>query len=113
VSAFDVELLGKMRAIKTLYHRNWLNFWLGSDSMLEVNAFSNSDIVTWHLSNIWFNCMKLINSMNFVVSHIFREGNQCTDSLANFSITIQGLFSWKSSPSFVTSFFDSKQVRNA
>jgi len=86
-----------MRAIEIAYHKNWLNFWLESDSILVVNAFSNKSIVPSHLSNRWLNCMKLLASMNFVVSHIFREGNQCADSLANFGLTIQGLFSWESS----------------
>jgi len=104
ISAFHVELLGAMRAIEIAFQRNWLNFWLESDSMLVVNAFSNSNIVPWHLSNRWLNCMKLLTSMNFVISHIFREGNQCVDSLANFGLTIQGLFSWESAPSFISSF---------
>jgi len=104
VSAFHVELLGAMRAIEIAFQRKWLNSWLKSDSMLVVNAFFNSSIVPWHLSNRWFNCMKLLNSMNIVVSHIFREGNQCVDSLANYGLTIQGLFSWESAPSFISSF---------
>jgi hypothetical protein len=110
VSAFHAELLGAMRAIEIAYQRNWLNFRLESDSMLVVNAFSNSTIVPWQLSNRWSNCMKLINDMNFVISHIFREGNQCADSLANFDLIIQGLFSWESAPSFISSFLVQKCI---
>jgi len=39
--------------------------------------------------------------MNFVISHIFREGNQCADSLANIGVSIQGLFSWETAPAEV------------
>jgi hypothetical protein len=51
---------------------------------------SVDSIVPWHLSNMWFNCKKLITNMNFIVSHIFREENQCADSLAN----IWSIHSW-------------------
>jgi len=32
--------------------------------------------------------------MNFVVSHIYREGNHCADRLANFGLSIQGISFW-------------------
>lgn len=105
VSALHAELIGATRAIETAYHRNWINFWLESDSMLVVMAFSNDSIVPWHLRNKWFNCKRLLTGMNFMVSHIFREGNQHADSLANFGLTLQGLFSWESAPPFLSSFF--------
>jgi len=49
--------------------------------------------------------------MIFVVSHIFRVGNQYVDSLANFGSTIQGLFSWESTPSFISSFLIQNKLR--
>ena len=42
--------------------------------------------------------------MNFVVSHIYREGNQCTDSLANIGLANQGLSSWESAPAAICYF---------
>jgi ribonuclease HI len=104
VSAFYAELLGAMRAIETAFQRSWTNFWLELDSMLVVMAFSNNDIAPWQLRNRWSNCMKLLINMIFIVSHIFREGNQCVDSLANFGLALQGLFSWETTPSFLSSF---------
>ncbi|AES73900.2 hypothetical protein MTR_3g110500 [Medicago truncatula] len=41
-----------MRSIEVAHQKHWLNFW-------------------------WFNCKKLLQDMNFVISHIYREGNQC------------------------------------
>jgi len=73
--ALRAELCGSMRAIEVAHQKNWLNFWLESDSMLVVRAFSNDSIVPWCVSNRWFNCKKLLMDMNFVVSHIYREGN--------------------------------------
>jgi len=100
-SAFIAEICGAMRAIEIAHQRNWTNFWLETDSMLVVVAFANDTIVPWNLCNRWCNCKKLTLSMNFVISHIFREGNQCVDSLANVGLSIQGLFSWETAPAEV------------
>jgi len=93
--AFQAELCGAMRAIEIAHQRNWINFWLETDSKLVVMAFSNDSDVPWNLSNRWFNCKKLLFGMNFVISHIYREGNQCADSLANIGLSLQGLFVWE------------------
>lgn len=60
--------------------------------MLVVMAFSNDSIVPWNLSNRWFNCKKLLFGMNFMVSPIFREGNQCDEFLAYIGLSMQGFF---------------------
>ena len=36
--------------------------------------------------------------MNFIVSHIYREGNTCADSLANIGLTISDTLWWDSAP---------------
>ncbi|MCH91676.1 glycerol-3-phosphate dehydrogenase [Trifolium medium] len=87
MSAFKAELCGAMRAIEIAHSKNWMNLWLESDSILVVKAFSSSVLVPWALNNRWRNCRKLSSSMNFVVSHVYREGNQCVDGLANIGVT--------------------------
>lgn len=37
--------------------------------------------------NRWYNWLDLISSINFLISHVFREGNTCTDKLANIGLT--------------------------
>jgi hypothetical protein len=37
-----------------------------------VLAFKSSLLVPWVLSNRWHNCLLLTQSMNFIVSRIFR-----------------------------------------
>jgi hypothetical protein len=59
---------------------------LETHSKLVVLAFKNSSIIPWQLSNRWSNCLVLISHMNFVVSHIFREGNQSADAIANIGL---------------------------
>jgi ribonuclease HI len=85
-NAFYAELVGAMKAIELAAAHGWNNLWLETDSKLVVLAFKNSSIVPWQLSNMWSNCLVLTSHMNFVVSHIFREGNQSADALANLGL---------------------------
>jgi ribonuclease HI len=102
--AFQAELCGAMRAIEIAHQKNWLNLWLETDSKLVVLAFSNEAIIPWNLSNRWFNCKRLLSTMHFVISHIYREGNQCADSLANIGLSLHGLFVWETVPTCISSF---------
>jgi hypothetical protein len=84
-----------MRAIEIAHCKNWKNLWLESNSTLVVkNFFSSSTLVPWILGNRWLNCLKLTRNINFVVSHVFRQGNQCADGLANIGLSIDRLTVW-------------------
>jgi hypothetical protein len=39
--------------------------------------------------------------MNFVVSHIFREGNVAADSLANHGLVLNSVLFWHDPPDFI------------
>jgi len=82
------ELSGAMRSIEFASSKNWSNFWLETDSMLVVQAFRNQGIVPWQLRNRWCNCLRITSNMNFLVSHVFREGNACADALANIGLSL-------------------------
>jgi ribonuclease HI len=86
-NAFHAELSGAMRAIEIAAANSWSNLWLELDSSLVVNAFHNNSAIPWSLQNRWENCIYLLGSMNFIVSHIYKEGNQCADALANFGLS--------------------------
>jgi len=51
--------------------------------MLVFLAFKSHQPIPWQLKNRWDDCMQIISSMNFIVSHIYREENHCADNLAN------------------------------
>jgi ribonuclease HI len=104
-SAFKAELCGAMRAIELANYTNWKNLWLESDSSLVVLAFKSIDLVPWELSNRWKNCLKITSGMNFVVSHVYREGNQCADGLANLGLSIDRFTIWNELPQEISSFF--------
>jgi ribonuclease HI len=84
--AFFTELLGAIRAIEIAYQNHWLNLWLETDSQLVVKAFNNHTLISWPLRNHWLNCLLLTSNMNFLVSHIYRESNECADVLANVKL---------------------------
>ena len=100
-NALHAELSGAMRAIEIAASRNWTHLWLELDSSLVVNAFKSNSMVPWHLRNRWYNCLCLTRNMNFMVSHIFREGNPCADSLANVGLTLDHLTCWYNLPPFI------------
>jgi ribonuclease HI len=85
-SAFFAELSGAIKAIEIAYENHWLNFWLETDSVLVVKAFSNLSLIPWSLRNRWMNCLLMTRSMIFFVSHVYREGNVCADVLANLGL---------------------------
>ncbi|XP_058759807.1 uncharacterized protein LOC131633112 [Vicia villosa] len=82
------ELSGAMMAIEFAYEKNWSNIWLETDSTAVVKAFNSPYTVPWFIRNRWFNCISLVANWNFVVSHIYREGNSCADTLASLGLNI-------------------------
>jgi len=45
--------------------------------------------------------MEVTKSMNFIVSHIYREGNVCTDALANIGLNLNGFMWWHDAPNSI------------
>lgn len=83
-----------MRAIELAKQYGWNNLWLECDSSLVINAIKNNSLVPWRVRNIWMNCMFIVNSMNFMATHVFREGNVCADILANVGLSLSHLTVW-------------------
>lgn len=57
------------------------------------------------LRNICKHCAQILKNMNFFVSHIYREGNQCVDGLANIGLYLDQFTIWHTIPSSLTSDF--------
>lgn len=67
-----------------------------------MEAFASIKLVPWSLRNRWRNCLYLVSKMSFHVSHIYREGNACVDSLASKGFVIRNFFWWNHLPSFIS-----------
>ena len=104
-NALHAELSGAMRAIELANTFQWKNLWLEADSELVVKAFKNPYLVPWRLKNRWMNCLQLTLSMNFVITHIYREGNQCADTLASIGFNVAHLTVWNVLPDCVRAEF--------
>ncbi|XP_058776647.1 uncharacterized protein LOC131650967 [Vicia villosa] len=92
-NAFLAELFGAILAIEIARQKNWNNLWLETDSTLVVLAFSKPHMVPWAFRSRWENVINHTKSINFLVTHIYREGNYCADRLANIGLHVQG-FTW-------------------
>lgn len=104
-NAFFAELSGAMRAIELVKQRDWQSLWLESDSKLVVNALKNITQVPWKLRNRWENCIPVTKNMNFMVSHVFREGNDCADMFANIGLNSNCLTIWLDIPECIKANF--------
>lgn len=99
-NAFQAELIGAMRAIETAHQNSWNHLWLERDSAMVLHALKANIQMPCNLRNIWNKCKHMIKSMIFFfVSHVFREGNQCTDGLSNIFLTLDHFTTWNYIPS--------------
>jgi ribonuclease HI len=109
-SAF-AELSGALKAIEIAFEKNWLNLWLETDSEIVVAAFKNPNKqIAWPLRNRWRNALWMIGQMNFIVSHIYREGNGVADLIANFGLNYSTSTSWNSAPLFIVDSLESNKL---
>jgi ribonuclease HI len=105
-TSYFAELSGAIKAIEIAFDNKWNNLWLETDSMLVVNAFKNPAVgVAWPLRNRWRNALTKSTQMNFLVTHIFREGNKVADLFANFGLNVNLFTTWNLVPRFIMDCF--------
>jgi ribonuclease HI len=96
--AFLAELSGIMRAIELAFDRGWHSLWIECDSKLATMAFNYYHMVPCHIRNRWDNCLDKTLSMNFLITHVYREGNHCAIKLANLGLSLQNFVWWNELP---------------
>jgi ribonuclease HI len=102
-SSCFAEFSGACRAIEIAYQRNWRYLWLESDSSIVVSAFNNpAKPVFWDLRNRWKNVLIRISQMNCIVTHIYREGNQVADLMANHGLSLSSIMYWYEPPLLIS-----------
>jgi ribonuclease HI len=110
-TSYFAELCGAMRAIEIAFQNNWHNIWIKTDSTLVASAFQSPNrTVPWVLRNRWKNVLHMVDSMNCIVTHIFREGNQVADLIANHGLNLASIVYWQVASLFIRDCFDKKQV---
>ncbi|WCJ34681.1 hypothetical protein M5689_015975 [Euphorbia peplus] len=99
--AHIAELRAAIMAIYIARDKGWNNLWLECDSSYVVSLFrARSWDVPWSVRSDWIRCLQMLSSMNFVVSHIFREGNGVADALSKYGQTCSIFAWWHSCPTF-------------
>ncbi|KAM5549742.1 hypothetical protein ABKV19_000918 [Rosa sericea] len=93
-SSVDAEIMAVIQAIELAWVREWKHIWLEVDSAMVLNFLRAPHLVPWRLRVAWDNCLHRISQMQFKSSHIFREGNQVADALANVGLSSSGLVWW-------------------
>lgn len=109
-SSLRAELIAAMIVIETASSKGWNCLWLECDSLLVTKAFCSLELIPWKLRTRWRNCLLLTRSMNFYVSHTFREGNSCVDKLASFGIASKCFTWWDGIPVFVMEDFSRNRL---
>ncbi|KAF1894302.1 hypothetical protein Lal_00004226 [Lupinus albus] len=77
---------------------------------VQIAKQKEKGIIPWRLANSWHRCLGWIASMNFKVSHIYREGNACADSLASFGAFSQMYTWWDDVPGFIFEDFNRNRL---
>jgi len=57
--------------------------------------------------------MTYLRPMNFIITHIYREGNQVADILATFALSSDQKMYWQEAPLFIRESYVKKQIRLA
>ncbi|XP_019434823.1 PREDICTED: uncharacterized protein LOC109341375 [Lupinus angustifolius] len=96
-----VEFKAALMAVEFAKKKGWNSIWLECDSSLVVDMFKGEAEVSWKLAAKWCRCRTTLSSMDFHVSHIFREGNACVDMLAKFGVNSKTFIWWNDIPSFI------------
>lgn len=56
--------------------------------MSVIKAFNSPYLLPWNIRNRWVICINLITNWSCVVSHIFRDDNNCADELVNLDLNL-------------------------
>ena len=77
-----------MRAIlaELAWSKGFRRIWLECDSFLFCQTFNSFNLIRWSFRGRCRKCIKICKEIEFKVSHIFREGNHCTDKLASLGL---------------------------
>ncbi|XP_019442368.1 PREDICTED: uncharacterized protein LOC109347095 [Lupinus angustifolius] len=85
-NAIFAEFHVVMHAVNIASNRGWQNLWIEVDSMMLLDIFSGKSNPPQNLLNDWIRCKDKLQTMNYTITHIFREGNTCADKLTSYGI---------------------------
>ncbi|KAL5729274.1 hypothetical protein ACHQM5_002248 [Ranunculus cassubicifolius] len=98
------ELCGFIKMIELASLKSWFLLWVKTDSqVLLAKVRSKSKDVPYQLRAKWERALRQLEGKQFSITHIYREGNQVADGLANLACTIDDFIWWYQFPREVAS----------
>ncbi|KAM5549758.1 hypothetical protein ABKV19_000926 [Rosa sericea] len=98
-TALEAELQAIIHAVTIASGKGWTSLWIECDLAVAIHFLANKNCsVPWRLTVDWSNCCTILSSMQIRFSHIYREGNQVADCLANYGVDHEGHYWWDSCP---------------
>ncbi|KAF5454996.1 hypothetical protein F2P56_024616 [Juglans regia] len=76
------ELNSLVEGIRRCYALGFYRVQIENDSQLVVNWIVKNKSPIWYLEDFWVELQEHLNSLEYTVNHIFREGNIVADFLA-------------------------------
>lgn len=89
-----VEFMAAVVAIEKSKAMNWTKLWPDTDCSLVVKAFSDATMTPWKIKTRWLQSWNYTISIDFRITHIFRETNFCADLLLVNIDLKSNIFSW-------------------
>ncbi|XP_058783119.1 uncharacterized protein LOC131657775 [Vicia villosa] len=87
--AVSAELLAAITAMEKMKEMGFQKVWLESDCLLVIKAFSDISLVPWKIRSRWLGCLEHTRSIEFMITHAYREANFCADLLANLGLALR------------------------
>lgn len=104
-TTFVAEASAFIKAVHLALLKNWFPLWVETDSMTLCTKIKNMDLeVPWHMKAKWRRWLKSLEGKQFMVSHVYREGNQIADALANIGCMLDDFTWWFQYPTSVSRF---------
>ncbi|XP_058767147.1 uncharacterized protein LOC131640782 [Vicia villosa] len=85
------EFMATVMAIEKTKMMKWNKLWIETGCKLVVLAFSNSNLVPWKLKSLWLMCWDYTLSIDFRITHIYREANFCADFWVNIGFNSKAI----------------------
>jgi hypothetical protein len=83
-----------MDVVKIAPHKGCSHLCLKSDSMLVSLAFKSLETDPWQMKSRQKNCVHMISSNYFIVSHIHIKENHCVNKLTNLGLGVDSSIWW-------------------
>ncbi|KAH0746058.1 hypothetical protein KY285_007715 [Solanum tuberosum] len=92
----EVEAIAIREAIYHCITTNLNRVWIETDSLVLVKIISGVWEIPWNVSTLVEDIKYLAQHYEFIIQHVYREGNSMVDYIANFAFENEGRQSFSS-----------------